>query len=317
MIVSVAIPVLNGGVRLSETFAAVRRQELPEGVSLEVVVSDSGSTDGSRPLAAREADVLFDVAPGAFSHGATRNDLVDRAAGELVALLTQDAVPAAPGWLRSLIEPFATTPDLGLAFGPYQPLPRASPMVARELEHLFAWFSPDGTIVVDRLGAGERGSSARSLLGRAGYFTDANGCLRRSAWERTPFRPVAYAEDHVLAHDMLRAGFAKAFVPAAAVVHSHDYGGWEWLQRSFDESRALREIYEWEDLGSTIRLARLVRGSVRADLRWGRANGLPLGRLLAGSVHHHTLRALGTALGARATGLPATVTRRLSLERRH
>ena len=58
---------------------------------------------------------------------------------------------------------------------------------------------------------------ARELSAPAGYFTDANGCVARAAWERVPFREVAYAEDHVLAHDMLRAGFAKVYVPGAAV----------------------------------------------------------------------------------------------------
>ena len=46
---------------------------------------------------------------------------------------------------------------------------------------------------------------ARALLGRRGFFTDANGCVAKAAWESVPFRPIGYAEDHMLAHDMLRA----------------------------------------------------------------------------------------------------------------
>ena len=83
----------------------------------------------------------------------------------------------------------------------------------------------------------------RSFLGHRGFFTDANGCVARAAWERVPFRPVAYAEDHLLAQDMLRAGFAKVYVADAAVLHAHEYTFVERLRRSFDESRAVQEIY--------------------------------------------------------------------------
>ena len=57
---------------------------------------------------------------------------------------------------------------------------------------------------------------------RSLFFTDANGCVARDAWERVPFRGVAYAEDQLLARDMLAAGYVKVYRPDAAVIHSHD-----------------------------------------------------------------------------------------------
>ena len=42
---------------------------------------------------------------------------------------------------------------------------------------------------------------------------------------------------------MLRAGYAKVYVPDAAVIHSHEYSPGEWLRRSFDEARAVAEVY--------------------------------------------------------------------------
>jgi rhamnosyltransferase len=159
------------------------------------------------------------------------------------------------------------------------------------------------------------------LLGRRGFFTDANGCVARAAWESVPFRPVAYAEDHLLAHDMLRAGFAKVFLPDAAVIHSHEYSGWDWLRRSFDEARAMREIYEFSELGELRHAVRAVRGGIAGDRRWALSHsvenadtpGLPrMGR----SFVHHLVQATGTMLGARAAQLPAGLVKRLSLEGR-
>ena len=103
-------------------------------------------------------------------------------------------------------------------YGPYQPRADAAEPVRLELERWFASLSPDGR---PRARAPRSRTSGGcpwlELIGRRGFFTDANACLERAVWERMPFREIPYAEDRVLAIDMLRAGYAKAFVPEAAV----------------------------------------------------------------------------------------------------
>ncbi|MFZ1997454.1 MAG: glycosyltransferase family 2 protein, partial [Solirubrobacteraceae bacterium] len=285
-ITTVALPIRNAGSGLTEVLRAVAAQRVPGG--LEVLVCDSGSTDGSAELAERLGATVIRIAPAQFSHGGTRNLLMERAQGEHVAFLTQDAVPADEGWLGRLLGAFALAPDVGLAFGPYRPRPQASPMVARELTAWFAAFAPDGRTRVDRLDEGERDLPARALLGPRGFFTDANGCVSRAAWERVGFQAVPHSEDHALAHDMLRAGFAKVFMPEAAVIHSHDYSTWGWLQRSFDEARALHDLYGWRAPADPRTLALNVWGRVGADRRWARGNGAAAGpELLARAAAYH------------------------------
>jgi glycosyltransferase involved in cell wall biosynthesis len=320
-LVTVALPTLNGAATLERTLAAVRAQQLPGSGEVELLVCDSGSRDGSVAIARRFGAELVEIASESFSHGGTRNLLMARSQGEHVAFLTQDAEPADPAWLARLLSGFALADDVALSFGPYEPRPQASPMVARELTEWFASFSPDGSPRIDRLAASERDLPALALFGARGFFTDANGCVARAAWESVPFRAVPYAEDHVLAHDMLRAGYAKAFVPGAAVLHSHDYAPGEWLRRSFDEARALRDVYGFVPALDPRTLALTLRGRVGADWRWGRARGIASGpcgafALLVRSFAHHALRITGSLLGARADRLPAGVVRRLSLEAR-
>ena len=144
-----AIPVLNGGPGLQAALAAVNDQRTDR--ELEIVVCDSGSTDGSVAIARSCGATVIEIAPSAFSHGATRNLLMRRCAGEHVAFLTQDSVPADARWLAHLLAGFAEADDVALTFGPYRPQTTASPMVARELNRWFEWFSPDGSPVVDRL----------------------------------------------------------------------------------------------------------------------------------------------------------------------
>ncbi len=313
--VTVAIPVRDGGALLAGTLRALTRQS----VKHELLICDSGSRDGSIETARAYGARVLEIPPGQFNHGATRNLLVREARGAHVALLTQDAEPADERWLEQLLGGFEMAGKVGLVYGPYRPRQDASAAVQIELERWFRSLSPDGMPRLECLEAGEGGLPPAGFLGRRGFFTDANACLERTAWERVPFREVAYAEDRVLAIDMLRAGYAKAFVPQAAVLHSHDYSAAEQLRRSFDEWRGLREVYGWREPASPVRLARGLRGELGATRRELLTAGVAPARrraTLAAVTAHHLPRMAGALLGSRADALPPLARRRLSLERR-
>lgn len=313
--VTVAIPLLNGGALFAGVLEALREQT----VEHELLVCDSGSRDGSAELAREHGARVLKVAPERFSHGGTRNRLLEAAGGERVALLTQDAQPADGRWLEKLLAGFELAGDVAIVYGPYIPRADASLPGSLELRRWFASLSDGGQPAVERLGDGERSRPAIELMGRRGFLTDANACIARAAWERVPFREVPYAEDRVLAIDMLRAGYAKAFVPGAGVLHSHDYSAGEELRRCFDEWRGLLEVYGWREPASPrSRLARLrgELGSARRELTAEGMAGAPLLAALAAVTRHHVFRSAGALLGSRADRLPQGARCRLSLEGR-
>jgi rhamnosyltransferase len=78
--VTVAIPVLNGAALLDEALSVVRSQDLDR--ELEMLVVDSGSTDGSREIARRHGARVHEIGRGEFSHGGTRDLLMELANGE-------------------------------------------------------------------------------------------------------------------------------------------------------------------------------------------------------------------------------------------
>jgi GT2 family glycosyltransferase len=317
--VTVAVPTLNAGPGFGRTLAAIRAQQVDH--SVQLLICDSGSEDGTVGLARSEGARVIEIAREDFSHGATRNLLMSEAGGDHVAFLTQDAVPAADNWLASLLRGFALADDVGMTFGPYRPRPDASVSVARELTTWFGSFS-DGGPRVDALEPSQRAAPPRDFLGPLGFFSDANGCLAHAAWERVPFRPIAYAEDHLLAQDMLRAGFAKVYMPEAAVIHSHEYSLGQWMRRSFDETRAIREVYGRAPGGEPRTALRNLRGNVMSDWRWTRTEEPGATRLsaelpaLVGSLAHHGARTVGAVLGAHAPRLPPRLVAQLSLEGR-
>ena len=113
--VTVAIPVRNGGELLTRTLRALSRQT----VAHELLVCDSGSTDGSAQLARSHGARVLAIDPAEFGHGRTRNLLMSNSRSARVALITQDAEPADELWLESLLAGLDLAADVAIAFGPY------------------------------------------------------------------------------------------------------------------------------------------------------------------------------------------------------
>jgi len=317
MTVTVALPVRDGAATLDGVLAAVRRQVVDD--ELELLVCDSGSGDGSQAIAHRHGARVLEIAPQRFAHGSTRNLLMEEARGERVALLTQDAEPSDEHWLAGLLGGFGLADDVALVFGPYRPRPGVDAQTARELQRWFASLAPDGRPRIDRLDTRERGLPARELFGRRTFFTDANACLRRDVWRQVPFRDVAYAEDQALALDVMRAGYAKAFVPAAAVTHSHEYTTLQQFRRAFDEWRGLLEVYGWRESSDPRAMARRLRGELGAqwrELTAAQVSPPQRAATLAAATRHHVVRLAGAQLGSRADQLPTRVRGWCSLEGR-
>lgn len=290
--VSVAIPTLNGAAELQRTLAAVRRQT----VEAELVVLDSCSTDATREVAAGFGAAVHQERD--FGHGRSRNRLMELTGGDRVAFLTQDAEPADARWLERLL-----AADVALSYGPYRGRPEDPAPLRREYAEFFGsmprvWRAAD-------LGDGPGWGP-----GEATFVSSANLCLSRRAWRTVPFRDVPYAEDQRLGLDLLRAGFAKAYVPDAAVLHAHRYGPVERLRRWFDEFRALHEVYGFDAPASP----RVLVGTVWAEVRKDRA--FEPGCSVGMSVAWHAGRVTGAALGTRAERLPGVLRGWLSLEGR-
>lgn len=298
--IGVALPVKDGERYLQEVLDAILAQR-PD----EILVIDSGSSDGTVQIARNAGARVIEIAPAQFGHGRTRNLAMEETSADLVAFLTQDATPQ-PEWLTAHRLAFAVDDRIGAVYGPHVPRPGASPMIARELTEFFQTFSPDGSVRIQR-------------NGDPTFLSNVNACYLRACWEEIRFRDVAYAEDQAFGVDMLAAGWAKAYQPAARVWHSHDYPPLEFMRRYFDEFRGLRASVGHVEPFSMRATVAYVRAETTADRRWLRQHGIsgsPAGRQLMRSVVHHTGRRLFSALGSRADRLPASMRRRLSLEAR-
>jgi len=114
--VSVVICTYNGERTLEETCAAVRALLYPD---LEVILVDDGSTDASAEIGrAHRFTVLSTENRGLSS---ARNTGLERATGEIIAYLDDDAAPD-PHWLTYLVDTFQRTGSVAVG-GPNLAVP--------------------------------------------------------------------------------------------------------------------------------------------------------------------------------------------------
>ena len=109
--VSIVIPTKDAGEGFHQTLEAIQQQR---GISAELVVVDSGSSDGTPALARKYGARTISIPPESFNHGATRNLGVREASGDLCVMLVQDAVPADNNWLQNLLAPFSDERVVGV-----------------------------------------------------------------------------------------------------------------------------------------------------------------------------------------------------------
>ena len=300
---SVLIPVKNGEPLLGPVLDAVLQQQTPW--AFEVVVVDSGSKDNSVELARERGVRVEEILPSEFGHGRTRNYLASLSHGDFLVFITQDARPADTHWLRRLVEGCDSAPDVAGAFGPHRAHPGARLVTQRELQEHFAGFG--NTLSRVRMEDRERFDREVGHRQFLHFFSNNNSCLRRTVWERLPFPDVMFAEDQTWMLAAIKAGCSKAYVPEAAVYHSHDFGVWETLQRNFDEASSFQRDfgYEiqrslWRALASAVLLA-------RRDARWLRQAGVGGISWVKQSVYMAAIelaRTLGQFLGTRHRRLP-------------
>jgi rhamnosyltransferase len=295
--ISIVVPTFNGAATLPALLDAISRQRV--GRPFEVAAIDSGSTDGSVELLRASGVRLLSVPPGTFNHGVTRNLGIDAATGDLVVLVVQDAVPASDTWLEALTRPLAQDPCLAGTFARQLPRRDAGPLTRH---YLARWFASSETArTVGVTGAELEALPPLDRLDRC-TFDNVCSCIRRSVWRHHRFRETPIGEDVEWARDVLLAGYRIAYVPEAAVVHSHERSAAYEFDRTRVLHRRLYELFGVHTIPTPVHLARAIASCAVTHIRCERSF-----RAMALAVAWP----LGQYLGARS----AITGRKLSLSR--
>ena len=242
---TVVIPTKNAGLLFESVLQQVLQQETSW--PFEVLVVDSGSSDGTVEMIKKYPSVrLIEILPTDFGHGKTRNFAVENSSGEFIAMITQDALPTNKFWLTEMVLAIEQDARIAGVFGRHIAHADASVFTRKELIAHFSGFLSQPIVNLDDRARYLRDEGYRQFLY---FFSDNNALIRRSVWEKIPYPEVDFAEDQAWAKLIIEAGYLKAYANDAVVAHSHNYGLFERLQRSFDESYALQRLFNYQRLG--------------------------------------------------------------------
>lgn len=275
--VSVVIPTKNGGAEWRPLCRHLARMR--ERFGIEVLVIDSGSSDGTVE-AARDAGLwVHEIEPAEFGHARTRNLGVRMVGGDVVCFLTQDVLPCTPDWPVR----FARALDDPRIAGVYG---RQVPRDATTMEMFFVAINyPAEPIRFDPGPGGHHPRPGRVL------FSNAFSAIRRDVALRLPFLDdVPVSEDQVWARQALEAGHSIAYDPGIEALHAHRYSLGALFRRTFLVGRALSLL--GMDRGASMpESIRFLTSELRYFVRQGHTHRIP--QLLA----YESTRWLGFQVG--------------------
>ncbi|MCS6818131.1 MAG: glycosyltransferase [Blastocatellia bacterium] len=237
--ISIVIPTRNAGPEFPNVLERLLAQRTSS--PLEIVVIDSGSTDGTVERCARFPVTVLSIPPEEFDHGETRDRAIHRTRGQFVALLVQDALPANEWWLERLIEPMRRDASIAGTYSRQVPRPGSDAFVRRHVsDHIASRPEPR----LQKLESAQT-LSALSLEEKIALFSfdNVSSAIRRSVWERFPFGRAAFGEDIRWAKRVMEAGYAIYYQPDSVVIHSHDRSAWYDFKRFVASYRLYHELF--------------------------------------------------------------------------
>lgn len=221
MLTSIVIRTLNEALHLESLLQSIAGQRT-EGISREIIIVDSGSTDGTLDIAERYSCPVLHISREEFSFGRSLNIGCEAGQGEILVMVSGHCVPTDESWLQRLCQPILEN--------------RADYSYGRQIG------GPDSHYSEGRIFS--KYYPAQSRIPQEGFFcNNANAALSRPAWMRHRFdEDLTGLEDMELAKRLVAAGGKIAYV-AEACVHHYHHETWQQVKRRFErEALALQHI---------------------------------------------------------------------------
>jgi glycosyltransferase involved in cell wall biosynthesis len=246
----------------------------------QVILVDSGSTDGTLAVAARYPVEVVTIRPQEFTFGRSLNYGIAQARGEIVVMASAHVYPVYPDWLERLLEPFSD-PQVAVSYGKQ----RGAPGSQFSEQQVFRHWYPEGS----------------NFRQGHPFSNNANCAIRRALWEQHPYdESLPGLEDLAWARWAHESGYAIAYVAEAEVIHVHHETWRGVFNRYRREGMAFKAIYPQETFGfgDFLRaLALNIPEDLRAAWKAGR-----LGRVWANVLRFRFHQFWGTYQGYRQSG---------------
>ena len=241
--VSIIMRSFNEAWALKGTLPALAAQEFK---NWELIVIDSGSTDGSQELirAAKPAHFV-QITPKEYNPSRVMNQGMRLAKSEFGIFINADATPQGTNWLRPLVDALQN-PKTAACFGRQIPRPDCHAVFANDYDRCFG---PN-----------------RESANWEHFFSMVSSGLRKDVWSKRGFREdLQYAEDDEYTRWCQAQGYSVAYVPESVAMHSHNYTPEQSYKRAFGDARAIGKA--WTGSPAEFNFAKNVLLGWASDLR--------------------------------------------------
>lgn len=220
----------------------------------EIIVVDSGSTDATLSIASAFPTTVVHIAPEDFSFGRACNIGMEACTSDVGIFISAHCYPVYDTWIDEMLAPFAED-DVALTYGRQT----GPPSVRFSEQRLFETWFPTETV----------------LRQRHPFCNNANAAVRKDIWEQIRYDEyLTGLEDLDWGKRAIDAGYVLAYVAEAPVVHVHEEGWSQVVNRYRREAIAHKQIYDDQRM-SLLEAARLATVNVLTDWNAVRKAGHP------------------------------------------
>ena len=223
MKISIIIRTYNESKYLRTLLSSIKAQKYNQD-SIEIVVVDSGSSDGTLEIAAEFNAHIVLIPKESFTFGRSLNLGCVAASGELLVFISGHCIPLGPSWLSDLVHPLVSDEhNIAYVYGAQ----RGVNETKFSEKQIFAKYYPRNDDIPQN-----------------GFFcNNANAAIKKKIWNAYRFdENLTGLEDMDLAKKLIHDGFNIGYVASAGVAHIH-HETWAQVKRRFErEAIALQKI---------------------------------------------------------------------------
>jgi glycosyltransferase involved in cell wall biosynthesis len=275
---SIVIRAYNEEKHIGRLLEGIRHQTVKD---VEVILVDSGSTDGTVFVAESFGARIVRIRPDEFTFGRSLNFGIKSATRELIVIASAHVYPVYPDWLETLLHPFEDE-QIALTYGKQ----RGPDFAKFSEQQIFHQWYPD----------------VSKPKQETAFCNNANAAIRKSLWEKNNYdETLTGLEDLAWAKWAKEQGYAIAYVPEAEIIHVHNETPRGVYNRYRREAMALRKIYP-EAHFSFYDFLRLTTTNIFSDL-WHAARERVLLKSLSSIFWFRYMQFHGTRMGHRETSL--------------
>ena len=219
MSISIVIRARNEEKNIGRLLHGITQQTIKD---TEIILVDSGSTDGTLAVASQFPVKIVHIHPKDFTFGRSLNRGIAAASGEIIVIISAHCFPVYPDWLDQLTNPLKDE-DYAISYGKQ----RGGESNHFSEHQIFHKYFPENSVK-------KQGHP---------YSHNANAAIRKKLWKQNPYNEnLTGLEDLAWSSWAMESGYSIAYIAEAEVIHLHKETYKQVYNRYMREAIAMKQI---------------------------------------------------------------------------